>query len=120
MAPSSSRMCIERLPWGNAARATRAVSGGTAVKGWGCSDIAILLAPLSEQKFLPSARDYIAVTLHHEFASGIKIAEEPISQYRNHRHPLGDVFTLGNFRFCQFTEILGGVLTDVAASYEAA
>jgi hypothetical protein len=27
--------------------------------------------PLSEQKFLPSTRGYVAAALHHEFASGI-------------------------------------------------
>jgi hypothetical protein len=31
--------------------------------------------PLSEQKFLPSTRGYLAAALHHEFASGITFGE---------------------------------------------
>jgi len=39
--------------------------------------------PLSEQKFLPSARGYLAAELHTEFASGIKIAQEPKPHCQN-------------------------------------
>src|SRR5262245_37305903 len=65
------------LPEGNTVRATRAVSTVPSVRGWGCSDIAILLVPLSEQTFLDSTRGSIAVILLHEFACGIKSAGEP-------------------------------------------
>src|SRR6266496_1175735 len=43
MVPSSWRICRERLPFGKAARATRAVSSGTEPMICGCSDMLLLL-----------------------------------------------------------------------------
>jgi hypothetical protein len=44
--PSSSRIRIARLPFGNAARATRAVSSGTPPIFLTCNDTDTLLVPL--------------------------------------------------------------------------
>ena len=60
------------------------VSGGNGGKRLGMHRDSDPSCPLSEQKFLLSTRGYLAAALHHEFASGIKIAEEPKPHCQNH------------------------------------
>src|SRR5574338_310259 len=61
------------LPRGKTARATRAVSAGTGVNGWGCSDIDLLLSLSSKQKSFTPTRAYATAPSLREFASSISM-----------------------------------------------
>jgi hypothetical protein len=65
------------FPCGKAARATRAVSSGTAANGSGRSDISFLLCRPLQQKSLTATRAYTAAPTFREFATRIKSTDTP-------------------------------------------
>src|SRR5262249_44126773 len=60
MVPRESRICIKRVLWGKAARATRVVSSGMATRGWRGSDILLSLHHIETHCILPAESHWTA------------------------------------------------------------
>src|SRR5262249_47717277 len=60
MVPRESRICIKRVLWGKAARATRVVSSGMATRGWRGSDILLSLHHIATHCILPADSHWTA------------------------------------------------------------